>query len=62
MRVGIAASLAIQGVIGGLQGVTRSSLGLEFFGASSATTETASFTSYSRVGGTIGQRTASRSS
>jgi O-antigen ligase len=55
LAVGIGAALLIQGVIGSLQGATRSTLGLEFFGASSAGVNTESFTSFSRVGGTLGQ-------
>lgn len=55
LALGISIALGIQGIIGGLQGVTHSTLGLEFFGASNAAINTTSFTSFSRVGGTIGQ-------
>src|SRR5262249_21908278 len=46
---------SIQGAIGAAQGVTHSSLGLEFFGATNAAVNTASETEFSRVGGTLGQ-------
>jgi len=55
LTVGIAIALALQGIIGGLQGATQSTLGLEFFGSTNAAVDTKTFTSFSRVGGTLGQ-------
>lgn len=51
----VTAAIVVQGAVGCLQGVTGSSLGLEFIGASSAATNTTGFTSFTRVGGTCGQ-------
>ena len=55
LTVGIAVALALQGVIGGLQGATHSTLGLEFFGSTNAAVDVKTYTEFSRVGGTLGQ-------